>query len=97
MNLYYSLLKNRNQQINEVDIVDACLLRFAEKTTIKVNDSEQEAVLKLRCRIKACLIAQKLYKKGFDGLGVNKWKMISQSKDEFIELRRNCINMLKRF
>lgn len=72
-------------------------VKICKETTIKVNDSEQEAVLKLRCRIKACLIAQKLYKKGFDGLGVNKWKMISQSKDEFIELRRNCINMLKRF
>lgn len=91
MKLYYSLLqfwKNTGQQITEMDIVDAYLLRIAEETIININDSEQEALLKLRCRIQACLIAKKLNESGIAGSGIDKWKETSQSEDEFVEIRK---------
>lgn len=91
MKLYYSLLqfwKNTGQQITEMDIVDAYLLRIAEETIININDSEQEALLKLRCRIQACLIAKKLNERGIAGSGIDKWKETSQSEDEFVEIRK---------
>lgn len=85
--LLYSLLKNKIYDKNELQILEVVLLKLVKDTCISREDSEQEALCKLKCRIKTCQIAQELYSQGVETESVNQWKLISQSKDEFIEVR----------
>jgi hypothetical protein len=91
--LLYILLKNKIQDKNELQILEVLLLKFVEDTRICREDSEQDALSKLKCRIRTCQIAQELYAQGVETEAVNQWKLISQCEDEFVELRR--INFAK--
>lgn len=85
--LLYSLLKNKIYVKNELQILEVVLLKLVEDTRIGREDSEQEALCKLKCRIKTCKIAQELYVQGVETEAVNQWKLISQNEDEFVEVR----------
>lgn len=86
--LLYSLLKNGIFLENELQILDAGLLKLIDETHIDEEDSEQDALSKLKCRIKACQIAEELYSKGVKIGAIDEWKLISQNENEFIEVRR---------
>lgn len=85
--LLYSLLKNDIWIDNELHILNASLLKLVEDTCINESDSEQQAIHKLKCRIKACRIAKELYTKGIKTEAISQWKLICQNEDEFVELR----------
>ena len=59
-----------------------------QETQFEEQDGEEESRDKLFCRIGSCTLASELYKKGFKMQAVLGWKLISESKDEFIEIRR---------
>lgn len=90
LNLYYALLKNEEYQIKKVGIVDAYLFKLVDETKINGKDSEQVALQKLKCRLKACLIAKELHLKDIGEEGVYRWKMLSQCEEEFMEIRSVC-------
>lgn len=58
------------------------------ETQFEEQDGEEESKDKLFCRIESCQLAAELYKREFKMSAVLEWKLISESKDEFIEIRR---------
>ncbi len=91
--LYVSLLlcdtilriKNFNEDINQLVFE---LERLTAKTKINEENSEEEAINKLKNRIWSCQIAKLLYNKGIREKGVLLWEKISKDKNEFAEIRR---------
>jgi hypothetical protein len=86
--LLYTLLKNKIYVKGELQILEVLLLKLVEETRICREDSEQDALSKLKCRIQTCKIAKELYAQGVETEAVNQWKLISQCEGEFVELRR---------
>lgn len=58
------------------------------ETQFEEQDGEEESKDKLFCRIESCQLAAELYKREFKMPAILEWKLISESKDEFIEIRR---------
>ncbi len=87
LKLCFSLLKNEVSSEFELQILIANLPKLQKETAIIKTDSEQEALYKLKCRILACRIARELYIMGIREDNIEQWKKLSESENEFVEIR----------
>ena len=87
LKLCFSLLKNEISSEFELQILIANLPKLQKETAIIKTDSEQEALYKLKCRILACRIARELYIMGIREDNIEQWKKLSESENEFVEIR----------
>lgn len=79
----------RTKSFNEdVDLLVSELERLDNKTEIGKDDSEEEAINKLRNRMWSCQNAKSLYHKGIKHKNILVWDKISKNKDEFVEIRK---------
>ena len=74
--LLSELIKNYQIPEMELQLLDEKLQYLINETCILKSNSEQEALLKLSCRIEACNIAKELYKKGIQLLGIQHRKYL---------------------
>ena len=63
------------------------LTKCQEKTQIQKTDTEKQAIYKLQCRMIGCRIARELYRRNIQANIIGTWKLISECKDEFTEIR----------
>ena len=87
--LIQALINNNILNKRLLYIIDVALLKMIDRTCIENDDTEQDALKKLKCRILACKIAKKLFLNGIELKSIDEWKRISQNSNEFIEIR--CI------
>ena len=85
--LLSELIKNYQIPEMELQLLDEKLQYLINETCILKSNSEQEALLKLSCRIEACNIAKELYKKGIQLLCIDQWKKVCTDENEFMEIR----------
>lgn len=87
LQLCYSLVQNDIFPEIGLKVLIASLPKLQEETVILKNDSEQEAIYRLKCRIITCKIAKELYAKGIREESIIQWKKVSEDKNEFVEIR----------
>lgn len=87
LQLCYSLMQNDILPEIELKVLIASLPKLQEETVILKNDTEQEAIYRLKCRIITCKIAKELYVKGIREESIMQWKKVSEDRNEFIEIR----------
>lgn len=87
LRLCYSLLKFHIPISEELSLLILALNQLIGVTTITDDNTEQEAIYKLQCRILACRLAQLLFKNGYKDESICQWKEISENKNEFAEVR----------
>lgn len=63
------------------------LTKCQEKTQIQKTDTEKQAIYKLQCRMIGCRIARELYRRNIQANIIGTWKLVSECKDEFTEIR----------
>ena len=63
------------------------LTKCQEETQIQKTDTEKQAIYKLQCRIIGCRIARELYRRNIQANIIGTWKLVSECKDEFTEIR----------
>lgn len=74
---------------NEImKLLELKLELLLQESVIQKNDGEKIIFDKMHCRIKACEMAAELYKRKYEMPVILEWKRLSESKDEFIEIRR---------
>ena len=71
-----------------ISLLDLKLETLLGETLLHIPDSEKEIYDKMHCRIAACKLAAELYKGKNKIPTVLKWKEISESAYEFIEIRK---------
>lgn len=69
------------------------LTKCQEETQIQKTDTEKQAIYKLQCRMIGCRIARELYRRNIQANIIGTWKLVSECKDEFTEIR-NLLMML---
>ncbi|MBC5755343.1 MAG: hypothetical protein ACLR8N_05335 [Lachnospiraceae bacterium] len=63
------------------------LTKCQEETQIQKTDTEKQAIYKLQCRMIGCRIARELYRRNIQANIIGTWKLVSECKDEFTEIR----------
>ena len=63
------------------------LTKCQEETQIQKTDTEKQAIYKLQCRMIACRVARELYRRNIQANIIGTWKLVSECKDEFTEIR----------
>ncbi|MFR2171468.1 MAG: hypothetical protein ACLS54_12645 [Anaerostipes hadrus] len=87
LRLLYALVVNNVIVEKEAKVLFINLPKLMKNTTIKVNDSEKEALHKLNCRREICIIASEYYKKGKRDGNILEWMELTKNTDEFVEIR----------
>ena len=72
----------------EVHPLLAGLKKCLEETAILQTDSEQDAVYKIQCRHIGCQTAKDLQERNVKSDVIDQWKAISNSEEEFAEVRK---------
>jgi hypothetical protein len=73
---------------NIISLLALKLELLLQETVLEKYDGEKLIYDKMHCRIEACKFASELYKKKYDMPIIMEWKKISESTDEFIEIRK---------
>ena len=63
------------------------LTKCQEETQIQKTDTEKQAIYKLQCRMIGRRIARELYRRNIQANIIGTWKLVSECKDEFTEIR----------
>ena len=73
---------------DSIHLLSIKLELLLQETALNKYDGEKLIFDKMHCRIAACKFASELYRKRYDMPIILEWKKISESTDEFVEIRK---------